>query len=112
VSGAIWTAAFSVRSTGDGDPVGWLGGTAIGLAVEPVASPAGACEPSSAESVARDEGVSVGVGKFVANMLAARPRETAATRRSATNRGLDRADCRFIGLHRGFGCLGSRRCRP
>jgi hypothetical protein len=100
-----------VRSTGAGDPVGSVGGTATGLAVEPVASPAGTREPS-AESVARIEGVSVGEGGLLANMLAARPRETAATRRSATNRGLDRADRRFIWLHQGFGCLGSRRCRP
>ena len=105
VSGAIWTAASSVRSTGDGDPVGWLGGTAIGLAVEPVASPAGTCEPS-AESVARIEGVSVGDGELVAIMLKTRPSATAATSKSATNHGLDRADRRFIWLHQGFGCLG------
>jgi hypothetical protein len=90
-----------VRSTGEGDPVGSLGPTAIGLAVEPVESPAGAREPSFAESVARNEGVRVGEGRLVANMLAARPRATAATSKSATNHGLDRADRRFIWLHRG-----------
>ena len=93
---------------GDGDPVGSIGPTAIGLAEGPVASTSAEAEPPFAASVARNEGASVGEGEgeLVANMPVTRPRAIAATRRSATNRGLDRADCRFIRLHPLFGCLG------
>jgi hypothetical protein len=102
-----------VRSTGDGDPDGSLGDTAMGLELGAIdALTAADDEVPIAESFATIEGVSVGEGELVAKMFAAKPRATAATISSATHRGLDRADCRFIRLHPLFGCLGSRRCRP